>query len=254
MNWTTVVFGGWRGPKDIKKTPVISGPYVFQGGIILAKDKGMRTRYKAPFQRTSLFTALLAAVLFIQSCGQKIAVQEACGFVQNSQGQRVSWKSTPYFNLYIDTAVPSEYHEAIYFAADQWNEALGRDLLRIQSGVQVGSEIPAKDGYSKIYFLDTWEENRVRTEQARTTIYWAGSRIYEADVRINIAGFSYFMNGSDPTSGKVHLESLLIHEMGHALGLAHVHEHHSVMKPNLAYAQLRKEVGEPDMQSLSCEY
>jgi len=71
-------------------------------------------------------------------------------------------------------------------------------------------------------------------EQARTTIYWKGSSIDEADVRVNAHDFHYSIDDITPQD-KVDFESLIIHEMGHVLGLQHIEKgHRSVMEALLA--------------------
>src|SRR5690606_33904804 len=104
-----------------------------------------------------------------------------------------------------------------------------------------------------IYWLKEWDPSRT-FEQARTTIYWYDSQIYEADIKINAEHFSYSF-GDEPEVGRVDLESLVLHELGHVLGLAHPEDgSDSVMNAYLRSSYLRREPLPMDLSSLSCEY
>jgi predicted Zn-dependent protease len=197
--------------------------------------------------------ALASGTFLIQACSRPVQPQEACNFVQNSQFQRVSWKNE-YVNLYLDATVPPHYVNSVKSAAETWNTVLGKTVFHVHTTGGGGQNYePAKDNYSKIYFLNTWDADRPN-EQARTTVYWQGANIYEADVRINNYNFDFFTTGDATDYSKVHLESLLIHEFGHVLGLAHTHDSTSVMQVNLANGYLREQPGQIDLASLKCEY
>ncbi|MBK7843247.1 MAG: matrixin family metalloprotease [Bdellovibrionales bacterium] len=104
-----------------------------------------------------------------------------------------------------------------------------------------------------IYWLRQWESDR-RTEQARTTVYWTGSRIYEADIRVNAQNFLFYNgDGSEIFSG-VDLVSLMVHEFGHVLGLSHNEAAASVMATTLASGTLRRVPSKTDLDSIHCEY
>ena len=192
-------------------------------------------------------------VLFIQACGRKLEPEEPCNFVQNSQMQRVSWKDRMPVKLYIHASVPTQYYSSIELAVDQWNRAMGREMMRIELTGVSGDNIPKRDGASMIYWLNQWEDDR-RTEQARTTVYWTGDRIYEADIRINGEFFSFYGgDGAESFSG-VDMESLMVHEFGHVMGLSHNGDKGSVMAVTLSSGTLRRTPGKDDLDSLRCEY
>ncbi len=201
----------------------------------------------------SLIFGLLIAS-FMQACSRPLPPQESCNFVQNSELQRVSWKNNVPVKLYLHNSVPTEAYAAIDRAIMEFNTRLGggREVFKIVGRGATGEADAKKDGFSVIYWLKTWDPKKP-TEQARTTIYWAGSQIFEADLRINASTFEYYF-GSDTSFSSVDLDSLLVHELGHILGLAHSPKEGSVMNATLNHGQVRRTLDDKDLQSLNCEY
>lgn len=193
----------------------------------------------------------VAIIIALQACAQKPAPEDGCNFVQNAEQQRVSWGSQVPVVLYVDSSVPSAYYDAIHSAASTWNIAIGREVIRI-GGWTNSNGTPAADGANIIYFFKTWEDDRAN-EQARTTVYWSGDRVYEADVRLNGKDFDFFW-GEEVVDGRVDIESLILHEFGHVLGLSHTETPQSVMVRSLPSAKKRRYLASDDMKSIRCEY
>lgn len=189
--------------------------------------------------------------LFLLACDRPPKPQTSCGFVQSPEQQRVSWGGRVPIKLSLHSSVPTEAYPAIERAIHQYNSRFGRELIRIHDR-GVGGEGARRDGVSMLVWSSTWDP-KMPTEQARTTIYWTGSEIFEADIRINAANFSYYMGENTSFSG-VDLESLVTHELGHALGLAHNVTDGSVMNFTLEPSQERRKLGDVDMANLQCEY
>jgi len=74
-------------------------------------------------------------------------------------------------------------------------------------------------------------------------------------MRINAdpSNFRYYL-GSDSNFSGVDLQSLVLHELGHVLGLAHNSTTGSVMNTTLKDNQERRQLGKVDLESLACEY
>jgi hypothetical protein len=201
--------------------------------------------------------ALLCAAtvaLLLQACSRPQDPQDACGFVQNPEMQRVSWKEHLPIKLYLHKSIPTDAYPAIDRAIAESNAGPGhgREMFKIIARGVDGDLNPQKDGYSTIYWFNTWDPDRT-TEQARTTIYWSGTEIFEADMRINAKNFTY--NFSDTTAFNiVDLDSLVLHELGHVLGLAHTTAVGSAMAATLDEGQVRRKLGEVDLNDLKCEY
>lgn len=205
--------------------------------------------------RLSAFIILISlSALFNQACSRKLPPQESCNFVQNPELQRVSWNNHVPVKLYVHESVPTEAYPALDRAISEYNMKLGggREIFKIIARGTSGALEPKRDGYSTIYWFKRWDSNR-RTEQARTTIYWTGAEIFEADIRVNGANFSYSL-GENTNPTEVDFVSLLVHELGHALGLGHTLTSGSVMNFSLDEGQDRRQLGSEDLASLKCEY
>ena len=190
----------------------------------------------------------------IPSCGPK--AQDACGFQQNSYGERISWKGDLPVTMYLHESVPDKDIPAIEAAAATWEKTSGKTLFKIVTEPRIaGPANPHKDGKNVIYFMDTWEADKP-LEQGRTSVYWVGDQIQEADIRINAAPkrFKYYTTPEEKSPDGVNLEALILHEMGHVLGLKHKDDSPSVMATYLANDTDRTETTTADVADLKCEY
>lgn len=202
-------------------------------------------------RRWIIIMSLVAVGLLVQACARQVDIEEPCNFVQNTASQRVSWGKESTLKLSIHQSVSSDYTEAIKDAARTWNEIIGREVIKIDI-LGVSGSGPARDGYSILYSLKEWDDDRPQ-EQARTTIYWAGHGIYEADIILNEDNFAFSIE-DEPATDEIDLYSLLVHEFGHALGLSHVEDANSVMYANLSGGMKRREITDVEQKSLACEY
>jgi hypothetical protein len=198
--------------------------------------------------------SLVSVGFLTQGCGNHHAPsnQPPCGFVQNVYGERVSWKKTSPIELYVHESFPPNMYPALKNAIHDWEIALGRPVFHIAAwGIQNPST-PAQDGMNVVYWMSTWEADK-SSEQARTSVYWISDRITEADIRIN-AKDNHFYLETPVTYNDVHLESLLVHELGHVLGLKHRDDSGSVMATYLPSQTVRKDIPAADVSDVICEY
>lgn len=198
--------------------------------------------------------ALLTAGFTLQACAPKVpAAQEEGGYVQNSYGERISWKGAVPVNIYLHESVPNQFIPAIEAAARTWEQAAGHRLFNIVPQKLTGPILPQKDGMNVIYFMNTWEAD-LSSQQARTSVYWVGDQIKESDMRINAAKFQFYWNQSLPGVAAVNIEALVLHEMGHILGLKHRDDEASVMATYLSSNTNRTVLYPDDVKSLKYEY
>ncbi|NUM57262.1 MAG: matrixin family metalloprotease [Bdellovibrionaceae bacterium] len=203
--------------------------------------------------KTLLLIALTGLLSYLTACAPKS--QQDCGFVQNVYGERISWKGKVPVVMKLHESVPKEYYSSIAEAAEKWNQALGKTVILVDTeDIQKGPTQSFKDTQNVVYFYNSWEAEKP-TEQARTSVYWIGDEIKEADIRVNAKNFKFYgMTLQDKGPSKVSIEALLIHEMGHVLGLKHKDVDQSVMATYLASQSDRVSIAATDKKSLTCEY
>ncbi len=177
--------------------------------------------------------------------------QDSCHFNRNSVGVRISWKGSMPVNMIIHKSVPEKYDSDIISAANRWNSAVGRTLITVTRDNSF-SEGPGKDRKNIIFWSLDWDSADAK-EQARTMTNTDLSRIIDADIKINAKSFNYSLTSQALASSAVNLESLVLHEMGHVLGLQHF-EGSGVMSVYLAGGKLRLNLSSEELSELSCEY
>lgn len=177
------------------------------------------------------------------------ASQEDCGYVQNNYGQRVSWKKNFPVKIYMDPGFPEEYVPVLKSAASRWEAVVQHPLFQFERATNPSAI--AWDGKNVLYWQNPWDGENYKNEGI-TSLSWYRNQVMEADIRINAANYQYFVNESAGTL-TLHLESLLVHELGHFLGLKHL-KSSSVMLEILDYGIKREIPTEEDKAHLLCEY
>jgi len=210
--------------------------------------------YRMKSNIISLITLLVLSV-FVQSCARDTKPEISCNFSQSDKSQRISWGKNLPVQMMVHKSIPKKYYSAIESAAKSWNDLMGRELIKIVQWNVSGSTSSVQDGYNLITMSDVWASQK-SDEQARTTVYSLGARIVEADIVLNRKNFILSVEAVTP-GGAVDFFSLVLHEMGHVLGLAHSTIRGSVMPEGLSSGQNRP-LPSPgtgaDFKSLSCEY
>lgn len=202
---------------------------------------------------------LIAAALGagLAACAPKS--QKDCGFVQNVYGERISWKNDLPVRMAIHTSVPENYVGAVKRAAQTWNAAAGKTVIEIVDG-RTDSTAGERDRTNVISFASTWDQDKL-AEQAKTSVHWVGDQIQEADIKVNAslrstgsAVFNFYWQAHLSSGSGVNIEALVLHEMGHVLGMKHKDSGGSVMATYLASNSDRVNLADGDRESLQCEY
>lgn len=89
----------------------------------------------------------------------------------------------------------------------------------------------------KINVLNNWPTTHQSNQQAYTSIFWSAGFTIRSEVFINKEDFKFCLETC--LYDEVHLESLLVHELGHVLGLKHRPQGSGVMEPYLGYQTIR---------------
>ncbi|MEK6774390.1 MAG: matrixin family metalloprotease [Bdellovibrionota bacterium] len=180
------------------------------------------------------------------------AVEEPCGFVQNSYGARVSWKKNIPVTVEVDPEFSAEFFNAATLAADQWNTSAGKKLIELEKVSFDKLNDPGRDQTSRLYWRTDWPKEN-SNQQALTVLFFSANEIREADVKVNAKDFNFYATAPN-SNREIHMKSLLVHEFGHLLGLRHSSAWPTVMWATLAPTTVRETISEKDLASLKCEY
>lgn len=178
------------------------------------------------------------------------ALQASCGYALSSSagGKRISWKNQIPIQLEI-AEFPSEFREAVYEAARVWNQQSKLDLFAIHEAPSPYFQ-KRGDERNSIHWIQQW--SLADHYQALTLTQYTGAVLHEADIIINGQKL-WGLSSESLKDNQYHLQSLLIHELGHVLGLQHVRTT-SVMWPELLPAVVRDQLTTEDLNHLYCEY
>lgn len=120
-------------------------------------------------------------------------------------------------------------------SASAWNGAgaLASPLVGASSGSVSGWSLG--DGTPMLNFTDPESVCSGSCLAATFINYYTGSRITDADIVTNSAGYSWTSQGEDPggagCSGEFYIEGIQVHEIGHGLGLGHTNVSGASMYP-----------------------
>ncbi len=210
-----------------------------------------------------IFLYVLAVVVLQMGCSKGVylgpesaeflatASEEDCGYLQNEYGQRVSWKENLPAEFFVSKTIPEEFRQDIIDAAEVWNKSAGKTVFKINlSDLDAG--LSTSDSRNTIAGYQTWDEDKT-TQQAVTIVKYRSNLITSADIKVNLHDFVYY--SKDPQNSKqVHFGSLLVHELGHAMGLKHASIRPTVMWATLGFDIVRTSISTTDQKSIGCEY
>tara|TARA_B100001248_G_scaffold255904_1_gene236238 strand:- start:13570 stop:14160 length:591 start_codon:yes stop_codon:yes gene_type:complete len=187
---------------------------------------------------------LLSLVLTIAACAPEIEPEESCNFIQNSYSRRVSWGKVE-LKVGIEDKFPSQYYESLERAMKVWDQERPYNMFHGRPLILSSENKDAVD--IMLLWKEKWQSKP--SEQAKTAVQSQGDFIQKADIFFN-ANKTFSVNGE----GGINMKSLMIHELGHALGLDHIDFPESVMYPTLPENMERTTLSAIEKESLGCEY
>lgn len=147
---------------------------------------------------------------------------------------RGGWKSQ--ISLQLSQVAPERIVEGLIASIASWNNAIGRDVILYKGRVnaeRTGSLYDSLDDDSTIvYYEKSWIATTAKPQTTLATTIWENNAnnselISRGDVILNAETY-IFQDSTRPvseagrTSDIVDSETVLVHELGHLLGLDHV--------------------------------
>lgn len=175
----------------------------------------MQSSLRKPIAASSALVVIASIIVHLDA----IAFER----LKTRTGAELAW-TTPGLSYGVDFSVGDPTSEALSAAAraafDTWAIALGRRFSITYAGPSTPD--PA-DGQSTVTALTTWDptfgEGRRTVAHTRIVFDTRTGTIADADIFLNADNFSFTHQGG--TTGAFETESVVLHEIGHLLGLAH---------------------------------
>ncbi len=177
------------------------------------------------------------------------ASQLSCSGFKKNDRRSIFWSKKFPIKLHVNTAFPADKILALTNAIYIWNTTFDSDLFGEEIGVST-SAAPEKDQKNIIYWLTDLSSTDIRS--GTTLIYPESNNIIEADVMLNAS--NYILTADVPLSFETDLTSVLIHELGHVLGLDHIDTETSIMQTVLSEGEVRHNLSAQDIENIRCMY
>lgn len=212
-------------------------------------------------------TALLLTLsLFLLSCGKE---PQSEYYYDDPHADYLSAKAWNSQSLPITIKVPAslqEYEAHILNAGEQWNTALGQPVFlfefdAVEDNQYATSSSSLADEVFGLFRQRIWNFSTIgSTVLAYTSSLSQGNNIVHADIIFNFDTYLFADHDYPPVGvgeNYVDFESVLIHELGHFLGLGHTsinEDLDSVMLPTLKKGAARRELSYGDIEKIRSLY
>ena len=207
-----------------------------------------------------LLTLILASI-FISACGmpEKARRKSTHGFSYDGRTFIGHWAGNSALNINISSSFSSDEISSIRSMGAQWNQSTTARTFFAFGGntTEKGSNADAylDDGEFGIYKSSSWlscyDTATIAITQYSGTQNGDDVILERADIILN--GRDYFKaDGSD----NINLPSVVLHEMGHFIGLDHQNDSSvsAVMKPTIKRGEIRKTITADDIDAVHSLY
>ena len=152
-----------------------------------------------------------------------------------------------------DNDARDEFLAAIRRAANTWTYAAEADITFTYAGSTNSTKV-GFNGANEIVFVndglvDSAGNNR---PLATALVFFMNSTIVETDIKINDA-YAWYAAGS-LSPAQFDLQSVVLHELGHWLGLGHDEDDQAVMYAEMAPGIVKRALFENDLQGIAALY
>ena len=159
--------------------------------------------------------------------------------------------------------VPEDTKKSILSAFASWSEhpcpSGGNASIVFSATDDVECKLPQANvqgqgpNVNVVFFRDDeWPYKGIDGTLATTTVsYDADGAIWDADIAVNSAFNDVTLSDSDV---EYDVESIVVHEVGHFIGLAHSPDDEALMAPTYAPGALRRDLAEDDIAALCTVY
>lgn len=206
------------------------------------------------------FVLVLAAIILSTSCSNvsfnyKHSEETTEKLAGNSFLKR-SWPEAP-IPIYISDKFPKEFKSHCIEAIDIWNFESGSAVFEYMG--EVSSDTEAQDALNIIY----WDENpHAKGYFGAAHTYWINDNVLiEGDVIIYGKVSSYAVlecpgreDSCRTNQTKTDFMSVILHELGHILGLGHSSSFGDVMYPQIYYGDVSRKFSTEMLAELTLVY
>lgn len=210
------------------------------------------------------------------SCGQSGVRHMSHGVPSAQQGQAnlfvhsaKGWQETVAIKLHDDAT--AEIEDGLTAAIGVWNEALGRDIVSYAGRTTLarGADLygSLNDNETVVYSEANWTATTGKSADILGTAIWENlphdaSTIHKGDIILNAQTYEFNDAQSDRMAKVTNLadaESVLIHEIGHLLGLNHVDtatDPYSIMAAyaSIGFGQSHRQLSAGDLKRIRKVY
>jgi hypothetical protein len=249
-----IVFGGTEGTEE-STHPAAAAALSLEDFYNRLRDAGLAAALPADWQAREQAPLAVAGA----AAGEAMTVGSSAAGGYTINGYK--WPTdTVTYKVNVNTTQTDggtvsggDFLAAIRRAANTWTYVEEADISLVYEG-QASSTRPGFNGANEILFVDEGTDDGAGSSLplATTLVFYMNGTIVEADIKVNDA-YVWSAAGSPPAAA-YDLQSLLLHEMGHLLGLGHDEGEQAAMFDSIAPGTTKRGLGENDRQGVAAVY